>query len=92
MYTYFENSDLHLFRDNFPFFYDALKWAYQTRENWDDEYKYLVLKGLEPPYKPVNVSVTVQVSPEIFFGAGLNNRFLVQMIAGYAIQVSLSKK
>ena len=76
-----------LFRDNFPFYYDAVKWAYQM-QRWADEYKYLVLKGLEPPYRPANVSVTVLFSPEVFYGAGLNNRFLVQMIAGYAVQVS----
>lgn len=78
-------------RDGFPFFYDAIKWVYQTK-NWGDEYKYLLLKGLEgPSYKPVNVSVTVLFSPEVFYGAGLNNRYLVQMIAGYAIQVHILK-
>ena len=79
-----------LFRpEGFPWFHDAIKWTYGYKMNWYDEYKYLILKGLEPITRPTNVSVTVLFSPEVFFNAGLSNRFLVMMIAGYAIEVNI---
>ena len=75
------------FRDGIPFYYDAIKWVYQTK-NWVDEYKYLILKGIEAPYKPVKVTVTVLFSSEVFYGAGLNNEIILQFIASFAVVVS----
>ena len=46
------------------------------------------MKGLEAPYRPVRVSVTVLFSPEVFYQAGLNNEVILQFIATYAIKVS----
>ena len=76
------------FRDGIPFYYDAIKWVYHETKNWTDKYRYLVLKGLEAPYRPVRVSVTVLFSPEVFYQAGLNNEVILQFIATYAIKVS----
>lgn len=74
-------------RDGIPFYYDAIKWVYQSK-NWADEYKYLVLRGLKTPYRPVKVSVTVLFSSEVFYGAGLNNEVILQFIASFAVIVS----
>ena len=84
------NSPENQWMNGFPYYYDTLRNVY-TESPWESQYKYMVLKGMNDRTTVVNVSVTVLFSPEVFYGAGLNNRYLVQMIAGYAIQVHILK-
>ena len=75
-----------VFREDFPFYYDAIHWAYKARKDWPDNYRYSILKASKTTAS-VDVSITYLFTGEALKQIGINSKFAVSLIVSYLTMV-----
>ena len=73
---------INIFRNDFPFYYDAIRGSYMEKADWLDSFRYSLMKAAVVN-TTVNVSLTYMFTTEAFHSIGLQSKFGLSLLASY---------